>query len=244
MRRRLLILGGTGDAAALAVAAAVAFPELDVITSVAGATRTARGTRVGGFGGAEGLSAYLAEQRIGLVIDATHPFATVISANARRACDQARLPRLTLIRPPWLPQPGDNWIDTGSAVEAAAWLPALGRRAFLTVGGRSLGPFAACAGLWFLVRLIEPPAEPLALPPHEIVLGQRPFVVEDEAELMRRHAIDVLVTKDAGGRGTYAKLQAARARNIPVLMIRRPAPEPGETVDSVAGAVAWLRERV
>ncbi len=241
MPRRVLILGGTGDAAALSAAAGAALPELDIVVSVAGRTSAARGDRVGGFGGAAGLAAYLREREIAALVDATHPFATAISANARAACAEAGVPRLQLLRPEWRAQPGDNWIETGDAAAAAAWLPALGRRAFLTVGAGSLAPFATCFGPWFLVRLVEPPPGPLALPAHAVVLGRGPFTVEDEADLMRAHDIDVLVTKASGGRATVAKLLAARARNIPVLMIRRPPPQPGETAEAVAEAVDWIR---
>ena len=156
---RLLILGGTAEGRALAAAAEARFgPTLTVISALAGRTRAPLlpvGTvRIGGFGGADGLASYLREERIGLLIDATHPFATRISAQARDAAREAGAAQLVIVRPPWRPLPGDRWIDVATVEEAAAAIPAEAQRVFLTVGVRSLAPFAGRPDLWFLVRLV------------------------------------------------------------------------------------------
>ncbi len=248
-RRRLLILGGTGEAAALAEQALERFGSgLEVVTSLAGRLprpRTLAGElRVGGFGGAEGLAAYLRKHEVDLVIDATHPFASAISTHAREACDAAAVPRLMLVRPPWRRTPEDNWLEVADMDAAARALEGLGRRAWLTVGASEIAPFARVRGVWFLVRLIAEPEAPLPLGRHgrdfEIVLGRGPFTVAQERRLIERHGIDVMVSKLSGGRATEAKLVAAREAGLPVVMVRRPTLEPGERVESVPAALEWL----
>jgi precorrin-6A/cobalt-precorrin-6A reductase len=236
-----LILGGTAEAVELARACAVG-PEVEVISSLAGRTR-APGlppgeVRIGGFGGAAGLTRFLAERAIDRVIDATHPFAVQIGAHAELACREAGVPRLRLLRPPWIREAGDHWIEVADLAEAAQRLPELGCRVFLTVGHQELGAFARL-DLWFLVRAIEPP-DALPLRQGQWLAGRGPFSIEDEFALLRAHAIDVLVTKASGGGATYAKLAAARQLGLPVVMVRRPPPPPGPVVDSVEASLAWL----
>lgn len=243
MTERLLILGGTGEAAALAEAAAAAFPDLEVISSLAGRTDTPRTLpgriRVGGFGGADGIAGCLRDERIDLVIDATHPFAAVISAHAAEACAAVGTPRLLLLRPPWQPQPGDRWDDVADRAEAARLVAATSRRAFLTLGTGDLAAFSGLAHVFFLVRLIQPPAEPPPLAHHELVVGRPPFSLDEERALFPRHGIDTLVTKQSGG-ATEAKLAAAREAGAKVVMIRRPEKPAGDRVATVDEAMAWL----
>ena len=240
-RARLLILGGTAEAVELA-AVCTARPVLEVISSLAGRTRVPglpRGeVRIGGFGGAGGLARFLVERGIDRVIDATHPFAAHMGAHAEQACRDAGVPRLRLLRPPWVRVPGDHWIEVADFAEAAQRLPGLGRRVFLTVGLQELYAFAQL-DLWFLVRTIEPHGS-LPLRDGQWLAGRGPFAIEDELGLLREHAIEVLVSKASGGGATYAKLVAARRLGLPVLMVRRPAPPTGPVVDSVAAALAWL----
>jgi precorrin-6A/cobalt-precorrin-6A reductase len=238
---RVLILGGTAEAVGLAEAVA-ARPGFETISSLAGRTRTPTlppgEVRVGGFGGAKGLSRFLVERAIDRVVDATHPFALQIGAHAEQACREVAVPRLRLLRPPWQPEAGDRWVEVADLAQAARLLPELGHRAFLTVGQRDLEAFAGL-DLWFLVRTIEP-AGPLPLRRAVWIAGRGPFAVADEIALLCAHGIDVLVTKASGGAATYAKLVAARRLGLPVLMVRRPPPPPGPVVDSVAAALAWL----
>lgn len=240
-RARLLILSGTAEAAELAAACA-ARQALKVITSLAGRTRMPGlppgEVRIGGFGGAAGLARFIAERGIDVVIDATHPFAAQMGAHAEQACREAGVPRLRLLRPPWLPVPGDHWIEVADFAEAVQHLPELGRRVFLTVGHRELEAFVRL-DLWFLVRTIEPPGV-LPLRQGQWLAGRGPFALEDELALLQTHEIQVLVTKASGGGATYAKLVATRQLGLPVLMVRRPPPPPGPVVHSVAAALAWL----
>jgi precorrin-6A/cobalt-precorrin-6A reductase len=240
-RATLLILGGTAEAVDLAAACATR-SNVEVISSLAGRTRMPvlppGEVRIGGFGGAEGLARFLVERGIDVVIDATHPFAAQMSAHAERACREARVPRLRLLRPPWVPVPGDRWIEVASLAEAARRLPDLARRVFLTIGRRDLRPFVQL-DLWFLVRTIEAPGV-LPLRQGHWLARRGPFAVEDEIALLQTHAIEALVTKASGGGATYAKLVAARQLGLPVLMIRRPSPPHGPVVGSVAAALAWL----
>jgi precorrin-6A/cobalt-precorrin-6A reductase len=247
--RRLLILGGTGEAAALASAAIRRFGDgLRVTTSLAGRTGApaalAGAVRRGGFGGADGLAAYLAAEGIDLVVDATHPFAAAISAAARLACARQGVPRLLLLRPPWRQDPLDRWIEAADAAAAARVLPLHGRRALMTIGAGELAAFAQVEGVHFVVRLVDKPAAPLPLGPAEFLLGRGPFALDAERAILERHAIDVLVAKASGGAATEAKLVAARERRLPVIMLRRPPAEPGPSVADVAGALDWLAARL
>ena len=242
---RLLILGGTSEAAELARAAVTRFGDaLEVTTSLAGRTERPRPLagqlRIGGFGGAAGLAAYLTEHGIGRLVDATHPFATRISAAARLACEQANLPRLVLQRPPWRRHPLDRWIEVDGVKGAAATVDHTGRRAWLTLGASEIAAFSGATAVYFLVRLVDPPRQPLPLRSYEVIVGRGPFSLAEEHSHIERHAIDVLVCKASGGRATEAKIIAARERGLPVIMVRRPPPEPGEEADTVEEALDWL----
>lgn len=246
---RLLILGGTTEGRALAEAAEARFgSSLTVISALAGRTRTpmlpAGEVRIGGFGGTEGLAAYLRDEQIGLLVDATHPFATQISAQARDAAAQAETGRLVFVRPLWRPVPGDRWIEVDTVDDAVAAIPAEAERVFLTVGVRSLAPFAARPDLWFLVRLVDEPAEPIPLARHQLICARGPFAEADERVLLAAHGIDCLVTRASGGDATAAKLAAARALALPVVMVRRPSPPPGDHAASLEDALAWIEERL
>ncbi len=220
---------------------------LDVTTSLAGRTQTPSavpGTvRSGGFGGAKALANYLKDQQIDAVVDATHPFAAQISANAVAACEAANVPRLVLLRPEWSPQPGDNWFFFDTINAASESLPRFGRRAFLTIGVQELTAFSALADIWFLVRVIDRPTDPLPLGDCQIVTGRGPFSIEEERALMEMHQIDMLVTKASGGSSTAAKLEAARYLDLPVIMVRRPPAPPGPAVDGAPAAVEWITSR-
>jgi precorrin-6A/cobalt-precorrin-6A reductase len=242
-RKRLLILGGTGEARALAEA--LADDGIDLVNSLAGSTRSAAALpgrlRVGGFGGAAGLAAYLAAEAIDLVVDATHPFSTTISANAASACAAAAVPRLALTRSEWRAGPGDRWIAAADAAEAAMLLPRHGRRAFLAIGRRELAAFAHLDEMWFLVRLVDVPETALPLPDCQVVAARGPFGVVAERRLLEEHAIDAIVCKASGGTASAAKLAAARVLGLPVVMLRRPPPPPAPTVAGLDAALAAIR---
>ncbi|MEC4819034.1 MAG: cobalt-precorrin-6A reductase [Scytonema sp. PMC 1069.18] len=241
--KRLLILGGTGDASELATKAA-AIPGVEVITSLAGRTRqpqTPLGmVRIGGFGGEAGLCEYLRDAKIDISIDATHPFAAQISFHAAAAAATCKIPHLMVTRPAWERCPDDQWIEVDSVEAAAAVLPEFALRVFLTIGRQQLAPFASLEKIWFLMRLIDPPT-PDALVPQGLILCSRgPFALEDERRLLIEHQIDTIVSKNSGGNATYAKIIAARELAIKVVMVKRPASPPGEQVSNVDSAVEWL----
>ncbi len=243
----VLILGGTTEARRLAeLLAADAASGLRVTNSLAGRVTAPRlppgEVRVGGFGGADGLAAWLREHEADALIDATHPFARTISFNAARAAATAHVPLLALRRPGWVPVEGDDWHEAGSLERAAELLPSLGRRVFLTTGRMGLAAFAALDDLWFLVRSVDAPE-----PPHpsrmEVLLDRGPFTLDGERELLRRHRIDVVVTKDSGGAATAPKLTAAREAGLPVVVVRRPpVPEGVPEVTEPRQAVGWIKE--
>ncbi|PSB23459.1 cobalt-precorrin-6A reductase [Stenomitos frigidus ULC18] len=244
---RILILGGTGDAAALAAQVSL-LSDVEVMTSLAGRTQQpselSGSVRVGGFGGSEGLVRYLKEQRINVLIDATHPFAAQISWNAASAVVEANIPHLMLVRPAWKKVTDDRWLEVESVEAAAQAIPSNAQRIFLTIGRQQLAPFTLLTEHWFLMRSIDPPAPDIALPNGELLLDRGPFTVENEIALLKQHAIEAIVSKNSGGDATYAKIAAARELELPVVMVQRPTRPSGERVKDVASAVAWLKQRL
>lgn len=197
-------------------------------------------TRIGGFGGAEGLATYLTAQRISHVVDATHPFAAQISRNAVLACKAVGLPLLGLERPAWRAQAGDHWMPVPDVAAAVAALPDGGAQVFLAIGKQSLVPFAAKPANRYLLRLVDPPIEALPLVDAQVVIDTGPFTVDGDTALLRAHAISHIVAKNAGGVGAEAKLAAARKLGLPVVMIDRPQMPLRTLVTSVPEIMAWL----
>ena len=244
MKKRLLILGGTGDAVELA-ARASQIASVEVISSLAGRTQQPltpkTGTvRVGGFGGAAGLAEFLRRSPIDLLIDATHPFAAQISANAAVAAAECRVPHLLLVRPAWEAVEGDRWIEVAAHSEAARALSGHSRRVFLTIGRQELAEFAGLDDVWFLMRAIDPPAPNTPIPQGKLLLARGPFSLESERQLLLEYQIDTIVSKNSGGAATYAKIIAARELGIPVVMVQRPLIPNVERVADVEGAISWL----
>ncbi len=242
-RLRLLLLGGTTEASAIARALA-GDPAIDCTLSLAGRTTAPLPqpvpVRSGGFGGAEGLAAWLAAQGIDAVVDATHPFAAAITANAVQAARAAGVPMLVVCRPPWQPRPGDRWTVVPDMQSAAAALGAAPRRVLLTIGQRDLAAFAAGVAHRYVIRSVEPPA---AIPTGtEIISARGPFALEDEMTLLRDRHIEILVTKNSGGTATEAKLAAARALALPVILVARPPLPQAEVVADAAGALRWIHD--
>jgi precorrin-6A/cobalt-precorrin-6A reductase len=237
---RLLLLGGTAEARALA---AQLHPDVDVVSSLAGRVPDPAlpvgAVRVGGFGGVEGMVQWLRDERIDAVVDATHPFAATITANAALACQRLGLPGVVLARPPWSP---GRALVVGSDVQAAGVVAGNGySRVFLTTGRSGTAAFVD-TDAWFLIRAVTAP-DPDTLPArHELVLSRGPYRYDDEVRLMRQHGIDALVTKNSGGDMTRAKLDAADKLGVAVVMVDRPALPTGvATVATVEEAACWVR---
>jgi precorrin-6A/cobalt-precorrin-6A reductase len=245
--KRLLILGGTGDALALA-RQAIDLPELAVITTLAGRTqapKTVAGTvRVGGFGGEAGLVEYLQTAQIDLLIDATHPFAAQMSWHGAGAAQQVEIPWLMLVRPAWTRSSLDNWIEVDSIAAAVTAIPTTAKRIFLTIGRQQLPPFAVLTDRWCLMRSIDPPDPTMQLPPGELLLDRGPFSLAQELKLLQDYRIEAIVSKNSGGAATYAKVIAARELGLPIVMVQRPIMPDGETVPDVVGAIEWLCDRI
>jgi precorrin-6A/cobalt-precorrin-6A reductase len=243
MTHRILILGGTTEARQLAGKLALR-ADLSVTLSLAGRTESpvAQGVpvRIGGFGGASGLTAYLGEERIGLLIDATHPYAARISANAAKAARQAGVRIIALRRPGWEPVDGDRWtlVDTvAGAVKALGEAP---RRVFLALGRQEVAAFEAAPQHHYLIRSVDPVEPKLAVPDATYLMSRGPFREANERALIESNCIDALVSKNSGGEAIYGKIAAARALGIEVVMIRRPSlpDEPSaETVEALAAMV-------
>jgi precorrin-6A/cobalt-precorrin-6A reductase len=266
---RVLILGGTMEARHLAERLAKR-ADLAVTLSLAGRTAAPAlppvPVRIGGFGGAQGLADYLLDQKIDVLIDATHPYAATISANAAAAASRARVALLALRRPGWTPIAGDRWVEVEDVAGAVRALGNATRRAFLALGRKEIEPFTSAPQHRYLVRSVEPVTPPLMVPHAAYITARGPFAEADERTMLEQHRIDIIVAKNSGGPATYGKIAAARALSLPVIMLRRPLPPPypppaptlhspacgggwgggpgegreGAAVETVDDAVAWL----
>jgi precorrin-6A/cobalt-precorrin-6A reductase len=242
MQPNLLILGGTTEATAFANAAAEA--GLQGTVSFAGRVerpkRQPLPQRIGGFGGIAGLVAYLTTHRITHVIDATHPFAAQISTHAVAGCAQAGVPLIALSRAPWVAEKGDDWFHVPDIAGAVAALDQPARRVMLAVGRMHLQDFAPNPQNFYLLRLVDPPEVPAPFPDHHVLVSRGPFTQADDLALMLEHRIDLVVSKNAGGTGAHAKIAAARALGLPVIMIDRPAIPPRLQAFGVAEVMDWI----
>ncbi len=196
--------------------------------------------RIGGFGGVDGLAAYLRDRRIDRLIDATHPYAAVISANAARAAIAAGVPLLAFRRPAWQPAAGDRWTEVAEAMEAVSALGPTPRRVFIALGRKELAPFAAAPQHHYLIRSVDPVDPPLSVPRAKYVLGRGPFAEAADRDLLAAWHIDVIVAKNSGGAATFGKIAAARALGLPVILLRRPPLPPVAGVETIEAAFAWL----
>jgi len=236
------LLGGTTEAGLLA--RAIADAKVDGIYSYAGRTDAPMGQpmqmRVGGFGGIEGLITYIGAENITHVIDATHPFAAQMSTNAVAACRAAGVPLVALERAPWVADAADQWTHVPDLAAAAGALGPIPRRVFLAIGRQHLDAFAGQPQHHYLVRLVDAPNGDLPLPKARLIVARGPFTVAGDRGLMRDHGTQVVVAKNAGGKGAVAKIAAARALGLPVVMIDRPAIPERAVVRTVAGVMDWL----
>ncbi|MGX9964854.1 cobalt-precorrin-6A reductase [Roseomonas sp. F4] len=243
MRPHLLLLGGTTEARALALRLAER-ADLTVTLSLAGRTLNPVAmpvpVRSGGFGGAEGLEAFLREHRVTALLDATHPYAARISANAALAACRAGVPLLVLHRPAWLAEPGDDWRSVADVAAACAALGSAPRRVFLALGRQEVAGFAAAPQHRYLIRSVDPITPPPPMPEVTCLTARGPFTLADEEALLDAHGIEAIVCKNSGGVASFAKLVAARARRLPVFLLERPALPEAQQVTTVEAALDWL----
>ncbi len=239
---RVLLLGGTTEAAQ--IARALADAGRAAVYSYAGRTGAPLAqplpVRVGGFGGADGLAAYLRAEGISHVIDATHPFAAQMSRNAVAACASAGTPLAAFERAPWVAADGDRWTHVPDLSGAVAALGDRPQRVFLAIGRQTLAAFAGAPQHHYLLRLVDLPEAALPLPRAEVVIARGPFDAEGDRALLVAHRIGVIVAKNAGGAGAEAKLTAARALGVPVILIDRPDVPERRVVRTVGEVMAWL----
>lgn len=226
------------------MAGAVARRGIEALYSYAGRTRSPVTlpipTRIGGFGGAEGLQHYLQDGPFTHVVDATHPFAAKMSWNAAKACAALDMPLLALTRPPWDAEDGDDWHHVPDMAEAFAALSGPAKRVFLAIGKMEVARFAKQPQHHYLLRLVDPPKSDPPLPDHAIVVAKGPFTLPGDTALLQQHGIDMIVAKNAGGSGARAKIDAARALGLPVLMIDRPAMPDRTEVSDIDAVLNWI----
>ncbi len=242
MAPNLLVLGGTTEATALCQRLA----QDGIAGTISFAGRVERPIRqplpqrVGGFGGVAGLADYLRSKKITHVVDATHPFAAQMSANAVAACAQVDIPLVALTRAPWSPESGDNWTNVPDIAGAVQSLNRPPQRIMLAVGRMHLAEFAPNPQHFYLLRLVDPPAFHVPFAHFEVIVDRGPFSIDADLALMKAHAIDLVVSKNSGGTGAFAKVRAARALKLPVIMIDRPRiPDRAEVYD-VENVIEWV----
>ncbi|AKN16923.1 cobalt-precorrin-6x reductase [Mycobacterium haemophilum DSM 44634] len=236
---RVLLLGGTSEGRALAKAL---HPKVEIISSLAGRVPDPAlpvgAVRIGGFGGVNGLRTWLRDEGIDAVVDATHPFAATITAHAAEVCRELRVPHLVLVRPPW--DPGDAVVVVSDVEAAETVAEQRYSRIFLTTGRSGVKAFTD-SGAWFLIRAVMAPDAALLPRHHQVLLSRGPYRYDEEFELLREHRIDALVTKNSGGDMTRAKLDAAAALDVPVVMVQRPPLPDGVTnVGTVQEVADWV----
>jgi precorrin-6A/cobalt-precorrin-6A reductase len=240
---RVLVLGGTAEASKLASLLA-GKSGISSVLSFAGRTKAPRAPEIpyrsGGFGGAEGLVAYLETEGIDVLVDATHPFAEQMSRHAAHAAACVNIPLVCLSRPAWRPEVRDRWICVADMRTAAAALGQEQKRVFLTIGRLQIEAFTAAPQHFYLIRSIEPLEPAPSLPRHRVVLGRGPFTIEAEEKLLREEAIDVIVTKNSGGEATFGKILAARNLVLPVVMVARPQQDARAVLHDPAEVMAFL----
>ena len=240
---RILVLGGTTEASRLAKALATR-SDLEATLSLAGRTEAPAAqpiaTRIGGFGGVTGLAAYLRDQAIDVLIDATHPFAAQISRNAAEAARLTGTPIVAFVRPAWSRAPGDRWIEVESLDAAARAIGAAPRRVLLTTGRLGLASFEAAPQHHYLIRTIDHPGDLPGLPDHALLLDRGPFDLEAERALMVGERVEVVVTKNSGGSATYPKIVAARELGLPVIVVQPPTRPDVPQVHDVEAVFAFI----
>jgi len=238
----VLLLAGSGEAKT--IAQGLLDLNIPAVASLAGATRTpdqlALSTRSGGFGGSPGFKEYLRAQKITAVIDATHPFASRITARTADTCKELNIPYLYCCRPGWSAEPGDQWTEIAKEEEAVEHM-ALGATVFLGTGRQTLARFANLEGRHVICRQIDPPTQPFPFSGGEYLIGRPPFPVAEEKALFARLGVDWLIVKNAGGQPSRTKLAAANELGIPVLMIRRPALPDALVVETADAAIRWAQ---
>ena len=252
MTKHVLILGGTGEARKLAQRINSELGKrVEITTSLAGIRSSPPNlpgkVRNGGFGGIQGMKAYLSKEDVDLIIDATHPFSKIISNHATIASSNIKdgsIPRLQLIRPLWCIPSSALCIEVDNLEAAATYIKKTSQRVFLTTGIRGLKNFSNIKDLWFLVRLIDHPKIILPLENFQLIIGQPPYFLENELDILAQYSIDTLVAKHAGGHSTEAKIIAAAESGIQIVLIRRPIPEPGPIAKSIDEALTWISQRV
>lgn len=241
----MLILGGTGEGRALGDAI-TDDPRFKAIYSVAGRTKAPllpdHESRVGGFGGVDGLASYLMANSIDILVDATHPFATIMSANASQAAEMTHVPLIAITRPGWAAGPDDRWSEAATLEAAAKAIGVAPARVFLTIGKNDLTAFRAMPQHHYVIRSVDPPDVKDLPPDHVVIAARGPFSVADDVALLKRHRIDVIVSRNSGGRATESKLIAARALGVPIIMVvRPPLVRVAARFTTVSEALDWLR---
>lgn len=241
-KRKLLLLAGSGEARILA-GRLDQDGSFDLVTSLAGATRKpaslAGSIRIGGFGAMAGFQAYLKQENIGIVVDATHPFAARMSTTAIKACAAMNIPFVQLSRPEWHPEPDDNWISVKNPEQAARHIPK-GATVFLATGRQTLMAFGAAPQARLLCRVIDKPVGPFPFDDGRFIVGRPPFSVQEETDLFQAQAVDILVAKNSGGEPSKTKLIAARNLGLPVIMVERPEQPDCARVATIDAVLDWL----
>lgn len=245
LNKRLLVLGGTGEARAIVDEVVGKYKDVEVFYSIAGLTENPilpEGAELlrGGFGGEEGLESFIVDRKISAVINATHPFATVMTRRIYDIANRLGIPLLRVEREVWEPEEGDNWSEVQDMESASFYVPRFGSRCMLSIGSRYLELFSRWTRVFFLIRLLDTPSVPqLPLENYGTIVSRDILGVEEEVEILRKYEIDILVTRNSGGASTASRLLAARELGLPVIMLKRPPSLGGETAGNFQELMDW-----
>lgn len=240
--KNILILGGTSEARDLSIL--VRKENIKAVISYAGVVKKIAKQplpkRTGGFGGADGLAEYIINEKITHLIDATHPFANTISENAILAAKKTGVLFTTLERDPWEPEAGDHWTTVKTIESAINLLNGPPERVFLAIGRQEIKGFFRNRHHFYLLRMIEDTPINFEIPDFEVIHDKGPFKYEADKQILLKYNITKIISKNSGGSGSRAKIEAARDLNIPVIMIERPSVSPRSIFNNPDEVLKWI----
>lgn len=242
---RLLIFGGTTEGRVLAERAAALGVEVSVsVATPLGAEELA------GLPGVRVLTGRLDQSAMESLlagfdccVDATHPYAKIVTAAVRAACENTNTPLRRLLRPA---SPAENVVRVSSCAGAAAFLAEQSGNILLATGSKELAAFSRLPPERLYARVLPThesiaACEALGLPHRNILALQGPFTQKLNEAMLEQYRIMWLVTKDGGGPGGFGeKLAAAQTTGARLVLVERPA-DGGVGLEAV---LSWIKEEL
>lgn len=232
----ILVLGGTLEGREIAGdIAGMGFKTLLTVVSGYGAGMVSDDPLVEVLVGSlddTGLQSLIREREVRLVIDATHPYAGLVTSMAWQTAQEMQVPFIRYQRPPVAESTGYPKVYSAVNYEEAAVIAKdLGEIIFLTIGSKNLKPFVEMgrkSGRRIIARVLPEPrvlveCAAIGVASRDLIAVQGPFSTEMNIAMLKEFKAGVLVTKDSGKTGgTDTKLEAAARLGIPVVVVGRP----------------------